>query len=1098
MIVLLIINDNFRVFTSFTNRYFDTSPTLPMTKRLPLYFVTLFVFISFSIRAQNSERDIYWILDSLNAMQQLPKMQTANVKPFLSLESGAKPTLKRTWTGTNTNNTATSCFDTSRRSFVVNGTMRFYTFTPYPSADGKFLLSGQYQEIAPPYKTGGFLAKLDHKGNVLWHRTYKWDNPTGYSFINYYKVMELNDGSIFLAGVLNNPITGNNDIIFTKTDAIGNIIWSKVYKSRLWGQGSGSADYYYVQQMKEDVSTGYIFLTGPTWSEGRTLMKLNAADGIIAWGKAYKGGGSFDSPIGLEIKPDRIRFFSRSLLNNNVVISMTESNKITGDSISFKYWKSEDTAGIKVDLLGTDPLTILNNGHYVLTGKSFGNFTSQPGTSDLYQASVIEFDNDLNFVKAYNFRNQIESNSSNTSTTTYPDGSSFFTMLRYISSYTSEVYSIQLLNGQILRQRVKHTSVGIPREPQAVKAPDGGDLIMRLIGDTSDGVDKIEVLNLHSSDTSSVCLGVTDYSLWLYNFMVKPFQSYTGSLKSDIFEETTNRTIITSNIVDQYLPGCVQVSNCDTIKLLPSTISLCPSQTLIITGRKNRGCGSNIIWQYNSDGVSTAGQPTDSTLHLNFNGSWSGYIYGSVRGCSLITDSVFINVIAAPAILNLGADFDICPGNTKQLNAHTGYASYLWQDGSIDSTFLVTQPGTYFVTVTDACGGIFRDTVKAFPHSPVLVSAGPDRSKCNNDTLMLQTTAGFLSYSWSPDYNINSTNLQVAVINPAVDTVYFLKVELEPGCFGFDTIKVRVFNSPVIKLGIDTSLCKGATATLSAGSGFSNYLWNTGSIANQISVSQFGNYSVTATTLDGCKSYDTLRILQVYNNPIVLLNHDNSLCEGDKRVLDAGAYDSYLWQNGATTRTIEAASLGTYFVTAKDNNGCIGSDTTIINSIKLVPRDFLEESISKCNYEQITLKPLQNFLAYSWSTNSTAPFISISEPGLYYLDVTDQNKCIGRDSVIVYQRQCLKGLYVPKAFTPNSDGRNDRLNPKIFGVIRNFKFSIYNRYGQLVFTTQKLNDGWNGMFKGVNQEAGAFIWTCQYAIQGEPNHEEKGTFILMR
>jgi len=658
--------------------------------------------------AQKTGGDFLRMQDSLYALHQLPGHSTFNAKPFFSSGNIVKGSTGRNkFTGILTRPDNTICFDTSRRSFLFNDTAIFYTRNPYPSADGNFFLSGDYVRTTSPYNSGGFLAKLDHKGTILWHRTYTRTDGPGNAYVNFYRVIELHDGSVFLAGSTYDRVTGNNDIMLAKTDFQGNLTWSKIYNSRLWGTGSGSTDYYYVQQMKEDPATNEIYLAGPTWSDGRTMMKVSSMNGNIAWSKAYEAGGHFDNPFGFDIKPGELRLFSKSV-DNYAVISMTRINKLTGDTIACRYWKSEDTAGIKVDFLGTNPLTILDNGNYVLTGSSYGNYIYLwNGITAFYQASVVEFDNNFNFIKAYNFRNAIESNSYNTKISTYPDGNSFFTMLHIYSGYTADVYSVQLMNGQIVKQRVKLTQVGIPYEPIAVKAPDGGDLIMRLIGDTSDGINKIELLNMHASDTSSVCFGISDNSTYLYPFNVIPTHYYTSQVQSDIFQETTNYSVSTAILADHYLPGCAQVSHCDSIKLLPSAVVLCPSQALQITGRKNIGCGSNIAWRFNSTGIASSSQPNDSTLLLQFSGPWTGYVYGSILGCSVITDSVFITVIQAPVSLNLGDDFNICPGNTRLLNAQAGYASYLWQDGSTASTFLVMSPGTYNVTATDACGVIF-------------------------------------------------------------------------------------------------------------------------------------------------------------------------------------------------------------------------------------------------------------------------------------------------------------------------------------------------------------------------------------------------------
>ncbi len=996
------------------------------------------------------------------------------------------------------NNTSSNCFDTSRISYIINDSLFFYSSDPISSADGNFLMTGVYVSSFYNNVSGGYLIKLDHRGNVLWHRIYNLQNTTEYLNISYSKVLELKDGSILLSGTTNSRVTGNDNIIFTKTDNQGNIIWSKIYKSRLWLTGGGSSAFYYIKQMNEDVATGHIYITGPIMNEGRSLIKLNSANGNIEWAKAYNGGVTSDNPIGMDIKSDKIMLFSNFYNNGLTFTSITEINKTSGDTMSVKFWKSNDTSLTKVDFVTTYPLTVLNNGNYILTGKSFGNYIYPPGITPYYQVSLIELDSSLNIIRAYALRNRIESNS--TVMSTYPDGKSIFKMYHQLSPYVNDEYIIQLMDGQIIKQRVNRNITGSLYNQAPVKAPDGGDFIIGLIGRQTDGINKIECRNIHPSDTSSSCFGINDSSAYLYPFKVIPTQSFSGNTLSNIFEETTNQNIVSNSITNRNLYGCIEVSKCDSFKLKSSATLLCPSQpqSITITGKKNIGCGSYIIWKYNTNGISDALRLNDSTLQLTFNSAWSGYVYGSISGCTLITDSIFINVIKPPLSFNLGSDFTICEGNTKLLNAHSGFVSYEWQDGSSDSTFLVTQPGTYFVVAKDGCGGIFRDTVNVLAHEPVTFSIGNDRIKCNNDTLMLQAPSGFISYNWSPNYNINSINTMVVTVNPTVDTSYILKVEAEPGCFGFDTIRIKVFNSPAINLGDDVSFCHGESITLLAGPESSNYNWNTGSTDNQITVTQAGIYIVIGTTLQGCKSFDTLKVLQVYNNPVVLLEQNINLCEGKSATLDAGLHAEYLWQNGTTNRTLIVNDLGIYNVTVKDINGCKGIGTSSVNAIHPLPQNFLPDNLSKCIYESITLKPGSLFERYLWNNNSTSAAITITQSGIYWLEVIDNNDCKGRDSINVTQKQCLKGLFVPNAFTPNADGKNDELKALLYGVIKQFKFSIYNRYGQLIFSTTNTNEGWNGIYKGIKQRQGAFVWKCQYHLEGEFTKEEHGTFILLR
>jgi gliding motility-associated-like protein len=100
--------------------------------------------------------------------------------------------------------------------------------------------------------------------------------------------------------------------------------------------------------------------------------------------------------------------------------------------------------------------------------------------------------------------------------------------------------------------------------------------------------------------------------------------------------------------------------------------------------------------------------------------------------------------------------------------------------------------------------------------------------------------------------------------------------------------------------------------------------------------------------------------------------------------------------------------------------------------------------------------------------------------------------------MIVNKKDCLTGFYVPNAFTPNNDGLNDLFRPIIGGNIIRYQFSVYNRWGQIVFRTEKIQAGWNGSFLGKQQDGNVFIWTCTYQLDGGAVKNEKGTVVLVR
>ena len=163
----------------------------------------------------------------------------------------------------------------------------------------------------------------------------------------------------------------------------------------------------------------------------------------------------------------------------------------------------------------------------------------------------------------------------------------------------------------------------------------------------------------------------------------------------------------------------------------------------------------------------------------------------------------------------------------------------------------------------------------------------------------------------------------------------------------------------------------------------------------------------------------------------------------------------------------------------------------------LLPRNFLSADTTICDYGTLTLKATGNFDNYLWNTSATTSTITISSPGKYWLDVI-RNGCPGTDSVLVTLKECLKGFYMPTAFTPNNDGRNDVLKPKLAGVVLQYKFTIINRWGQVVFQTSDSGKGWDGKLNRTLQDGNVYVWTCTYQLGGENLKQAKGTFVLIR
>jgi gliding motility-associated-like protein len=89
-------------------------------------------------------------------------------------------------------------------------------------------------------------------------------------------------------------------------------------------------------------------------------------------------------------------------------------------------------------------------------------------------------------------------------------------------------------------------------------------------------------------------------------------------------------------------------------------------------------------------------------------------------------------------------------------------------------------------------------------------------------------------------------------------------------------------------------------------------------------------------------------------------------------------------------------------------------------------------------------------------------------------------------------------LYVPTAFSPNGDGLNDILRPKALGIRSLTFFRVYNRWGELIFSTSQINAGWDGRYKGNPQDPGTFVWEAEAVTFRGETIRVKGNSVLIR
>lgn len=276
----------------------------------------------------------------------------------------------------------------------------------------------------------------------------------------------------------------------------------------------------------------------------------------------------------------------------------------------------------------------------------------------------------------------------------------------------------------------------------------------------------------------------------------------------------------------------------------------------------------------------------------------------------------------------------------------------LWAGGSYQSN-----AGSYFDTLHSAlgCDSIVTTVIEMV--QPVFASFAV--TICFGDSYfaggILQTTAGTYIDTLQSGMGCDSiVTTQLQVLFPVFGTQsvticdgasYFAggSDQTMPGTFydtlaannGCDSVlitQLTVLPNPMVYLGQDTAICDGTSMLLSAGPGFSSYVWNDGSNSETLAVNEMGSFSVIVTDQNGCTARDTLVIYDVFAIPVNFLPADTTACGAFSMVIIVDGYISYQWSHGFTGETAEISAPGSYTLEVKDANGCTGSDLIIVDA----------------------------------------------------------------------------------------------------------------------------------------------------------------------
>jgi hypothetical protein len=375
----------------------------------------------------------------------------------------------------------------------------------------------------------------------------------------------------------------------------------------------------------------------------------------------------------------------------------------------------------------------------------------------------------------------------------------------------------------------------------------------------------------------------------------------------------------------------------------------------------------------------------------------------SAAGCSATSTTIQVSVLTSP-VVNLGEDATVCAGSFLTLNAGNPGATYSWSTLETTQQITIGLAATYSVEVTSGNGCVGTDEIVvalSTVQQPV-ISANGSVSFCEGQSVELSAAPGFI-YAWSTGET--SQNITVSE-----ESSVQLTIENQFGCTAVSNV-VNVIVSPapsvVIVANGSTNLCEGNSVTLTATGSTGTYSWSpTNETTSAISVDEAGLYTVTVTdAVSGCSatSSPTTVNVNVSTEPTIVVNGPLEFCEGGSVTLSvepAGAFNTFLWNNGPSTGSILVTESGTYAIQVIDLNNCLNS-VTLSNPIVVTVWNPTPEVVQNGGVLQVINGP---FATYQWFRNGSplpgavAGSLSPDLSGNYTVQVTDANGCTGISS----------------------------------------------------------------------------------------------------
>lgn len=462
---------------------------------------------------------------------------------------------------------------------------------------------------------------------------------------------------------------------------------------------------------------------------------------------------------------------------------------------------------------------------------------------------------------------------------------------------------------------------------------------------------------------------------------------------------------------------------------------------------------------------------------------------------------------AAPNPSNI--NIKIYDGTNTFLNRNEVANNASWQWTCVVDSFI---PSTNTVTIDmvstnlSVTLGVIVDDLTITPANQSLTLTG---QTCAGGTFTLNApvsnpNAQYSNYQWTGPNGFTATGASVTLTNAQVSQsgTYTCTMDLNTTCLHVSgTYLLQVLPNEFV---VNKTICNGETYNF-----YGRELFAQGTYDTLIS----SNGLV-------CDSNITLNLSV---NPLPDMaatpGSKTSICQGDSIILklnSPGGNTGYQWYKdgatlgGETGSVFKAYDAGIYWIVGIEN-GCSDTSHKITLTVNPLPEAAIKlwDAEVKCSYDTLTLEveggagytyiwyPFRPFQAISGTESAVVKGVFPKPQTAVGVHVFNEFGCQAVDSIMVYTKACCE-TFVPNAFSPNRDGKNDQWMPQLKPGQVLLSMKIYDRWGKLVYDNTFSKTGWDGTIKGQDANADVYMYYLQYTCSDQKNYEKRGDMTLIR